>query len=110
MDNILGYTPYKSFGGDRFEDLFGENPKTIKNNLRLKRILKTCSSNFKVLEERINHLLVEHCVTRERKWVLKTSLIEDGMANAFYDADPRLVDPWYGDKMHDKTYRGQQLP
>jgi hypothetical protein len=90
------YIPYSDFGGNRFDGLFGEASESLKNKNNeenIKKELQKNADNFKVIKEKLIHILVEHIVTRERKWVSKQSILLDGMAIAFYDADPRLTDP-----------------
>ena len=54
--------------------------------------------NFKRIMKHEKWILLEHQVTKERKWVSLSELHKEGVANAFYDADihfcPENVSKW----------------
>lgn len=43
--------------------------------------------NFNILRQNIDYYLVEHRITKERKWVSRLEVLKKQMPNAFYDAD-----------------------
>ena len=54
--------------------------------------------NFKKIMKHYRYVLLEHNVTKERKWVDLGAIYIEGVPNAFYDADvhfcPKGVSKW----------------
>ena len=48
-------------------------------------------NNFVERKNNRSYVFIEHLVTRERKWVAKSAIYRDGVASAFYDADPKFA-------------------
>ena len=77
---------------------YDEYLKEKKYKPYLSKDLPAFPKNFKVLEQEDKYLLIEHQITRERKWVDQIEIQVKCVANAFYDADykfsPKGISKW----------------
>lgn len=71
---------------------YTESPKSNSN-------YPPSNPNFRKLETRGNFELYEHVITKERNWVNRFNIIDEGIESAFYD--PSIDPSWNPPKLDD---------
>jgi len=85
------YDPLEEVTDEQGYEPYSSSPAVVPST----QVTSPKKSNFKIIElskRFMGHFykLIEHTITRERKWVDADSIKIDGIPTAFYDADPHF--------------------